>query len=35
MRDNDSPSHNFVDISTPSKTLILSRDEYVRSVPPP
>ena len=30
----DRPGHNYVDISTPTNTLILSRDEYVRVVPP-
>jgi hypothetical protein len=34
IRDGDGPGHNYVDISTPTKTLVLSRDEYVRVVPP-
>jgi hypothetical protein len=34
MRDSDSPGHNYVDISSPTKTLVLSRDEYVGVVPP-
>jgi hypothetical protein len=34
MNHNDRPGHNFVDISSPTKTLVLSRDEYVRVVPP-
>ena len=34
MRNNDRPGHNYVDISTPTNTLVLSRDEYVRVVPP-
>jgi hypothetical protein len=34
MRDSDGPGHNYVDISSPTKTLVLSRDEYVRVVPP-
>lgn len=29
MRDADGPGHNYVDISTPTTTLVLSRDEYV------
>jgi hypothetical protein len=32
--DGDGPGHNYVDISTPTTTLVLSRDEYVRVVPP-
>jgi asparagine synthetase B (glutamine-hydrolysing) len=34
MSNNDRPGHNYVDISTPTNTLVLSRDEYVRLVPP-
>jgi hypothetical protein len=34
IRDGDGPGHNYVDISTPRTTLVLSRDEYVRVVPP-
>ena len=34
MSNNDRPGHNYVDVSTPTKTLVLSRDEYVRVVPP-
>jgi hypothetical protein len=34
IRDGDGPGHNYVDISTPTNTLVLSRDEYVRVVPP-
>ena len=34
MSNNDRPGHNYVDISSPTKTLVLSRDEYVRVVPP-
>jgi hypothetical protein len=34
IRDGDGPGHNYVDISTPTTTLVLSRDEYVRVVPP-
>jgi hypothetical protein len=34
MSNNDRPGHNYVDISLPTKTLVLSRDEYVRVVPP-
>jgi hypothetical protein len=34
MSNNDRPGHNYVDISTPTNTLVLSRDEYVRVVPP-
>ncbi len=33
MRDGDAPGQ-YVDISSPTKTLVLSRDEYVRVVPP-
>jgi hypothetical protein len=33
MSNNDRPGHNYVDISTPTNTLVLSRDEYVRLVP--
>src|SRR5262245_1166812 len=31
---NNRPGHNYVEISTPTNTLVLSRDEYVRVVPP-
>ena len=34
IRDADGPSHNYVDISTPTTTLVLSRDEYASVVPP-
>jgi hypothetical protein len=34
MSNNDRPGHNYVEISTPTNTLVLSRDEYVRVVPP-
>jgi hypothetical protein len=34
IRDADGPGHNYVDISTPTTTLVLSRDEYVSVVPP-
>ena len=34
IRDGDGPGHNYVDISTPTTTLVLSRDEYLRVVPP-
>jgi hypothetical protein len=34
ITDGDGPGHNYVDISTPTKTLVLSGDEYVRVVPP-
>jgi hypothetical protein len=34
MSNNDRPGHNYVDISTPTNTLVLSRDEYVSVVPP-
>jgi len=34
IRDGDGPGHNYVDISSPTNTLVLSRDEYVRVVPP-
>jgi hypothetical protein len=30
MSNDDRPGHNYVDISTPTNTLVLSRDEYVR-----
>jgi hypothetical protein len=33
MSSNDCPGHEYVDISTPTNTLVLSRDEYVRVVP--
>ena len=35
MNNNDRPGHNYVDICTPTNTLVLSRDEYVRVVPRP
>ena len=34
MSSNDGPGHEYVDISTPTNTLVLSRDEYVSVVPP-
>jgi hypothetical protein len=34
MSNDDCPGHNYVDISSPTNTLVLSRDEYVRAVPP-
>ncbi|OBF41677.1 hypothetical protein A5724_04920 [Mycobacterium sp. ACS1612] len=34
LNDNDGPGHDYVDISSPTNTLVLSRDEYVRVVPP-
>ena len=34
MSNNDRPGHIYVDISSPTKPLVLSRDEYVRVVPP-
>jgi hypothetical protein len=34
MSSNDRPGHNYVDISSPTNTLVLSRNEYVRVVPP-
>jgi hypothetical protein len=34
MSGSDRPGHNYVEISTPTKTLVLSRDEYVYVVPP-
>ena len=34
MSTDDRPGHNYVDIYTPTNTLVLSRDEYVRAVPP-
>jgi hypothetical protein len=34
MRDSGGPGHNYVDISAPTNTLVLSRDEYVGVVPP-
>ena len=34
MSSSDRPGHNYVEISTPTNTLVLSRDEYVRVVPP-
>jgi hypothetical protein len=33
MSTQDGPGHDYVDISTPTSTLVLSRDEYV-DVPP-
>lgn len=30
LSDNDRPGHQYVDISKPADTLVLSRDEYVR-----
>jgi hypothetical protein len=33
MSNNDRPGHNYVDISSPTNMLVLSRDEYVRVVP--
>jgi hypothetical protein len=33
MSNNDRPGHNYVDISLPTKTLVLLRDDYVRVVP--
>lgn len=30
LSDNDRPGHQYVDISKPTDTLVLSRDEYVR-----
>jgi hypothetical protein len=35
MSRNDVPGHDYVDIATPTETLVLSRDEYVRVLPPP
>jgi hypothetical protein len=35
MSDDDRPAHNYVDISTPTNTLVLSRDEYVSVGPQP
>jgi hypothetical protein len=32
MSNDDRPSHSYVDISSPTNTLVLSRDEYVRVV---
>lgn len=34
MSNDNCPGHNYVDISSPTTTLVLSRDEYVRVVPP-
>lgn len=31
MSDDDRPGHNYVEICTPTHTLVLSRDEYVAS----
>jgi hypothetical protein len=33
IKEADGPGHNYVDIATPTNTLVLSRDEYVRVVP--
>ena len=35
MRDSDGPGHNYIDISAPTNTLVLSRDEYVSVGPQP
>jgi hypothetical protein len=35
MSGNDGPAHDYVDIAAPTNTLIVSRDEYVRGLPPP
>jgi hypothetical protein len=35
LSSNDGPGHDYVDIATPTTTLVLSRDEYVRALPPP
>lgn len=35
MSRNDVPGHDYVDIATPTNTLVLSRDEYVPGLPPP
>jgi len=34
IRDADGPGHDYVDISSPTNTLVLSRDEYVGAVNP-
>ena len=34
LSSNDQPGHSYVEISRPSNTLVLSRDEYIRVVPP-
>ena len=34
MGDNDRPGHQYVDISKPTETLVLSRDEYVNLARP-
>jgi hypothetical protein len=34
MSSNDCPGHDYVEISTPTNTLVLLRDEHVRAVPP-
>jgi hypothetical protein len=34
IKEADGPGHNYVDISTPTTTLVLSRDEYVSVAPP-
>jgi hypothetical protein len=34
MGNNDRPGHNYVDITKPTNTLVLSRDEYIRVVNP-
>jgi hypothetical protein len=33
MSSSDRPGHSYVEISTPTNTLVLSRDEYVRAAP--
>jgi hypothetical protein len=33
MSDSDRPCHQYVDISSPTDTLVLSRDEYLRQGP--
>ncbi|WP_101948028.1 hypothetical protein [Mycobacterium sp. 3519A] len=35
LNNNDGPCHDYVDISSPTDTLVLSRDEYVHGVQPP
>jgi hypothetical protein len=35
MNRSEGPGHEYVDISTPTNTLVLSRDEYVRVLPRP
>ncbi|WP_260992401.1 hypothetical protein [Mycobacterium deserti] len=34
IKNTDGPGHNYVDISSPTNTLVLSRDEYVNVAPP-